>query len=155
MLCSTDWHSLLPQPESNLQVAFSSDATWGWGMTAACGVSFLLRPFNRAHECRFIMGSNKMLQVALGKSESDELRTNLHELGARLKGPSGLFFTKLPREEVGFCHNHGSMFALSKRDSSFSNAISISQLYSVFSRRLRTLNEMEIWCSLNLRAATH
>lgn len=46
------------------------------------------------------MGSNKMLQVALGKSESDELRTNLSEIGARLKGPSGLFFTKLPREEV-------------------------------------------------------
>ncbi|KAF5838424.1 ribosomal protein L10-domain-containing protein [Dunaliella salina] len=49
---------------------------------------------------RFVMGSNKMLQVALGKSESDELRTNLSEIGARLKGHSGLFFTKLPREEV-------------------------------------------------------
>ena len=44
-----------------------------------------------------------MLQVALGKSESDELRTNLSEIGARLKGHSGLFFTKLPREEVCVC----------------------------------------------------
>jgi len=53
----------------------------------------------RAH--RFIMGSNKMLQVALGKSESDELRTNLSVIASRLKGHVGLFFTKLPREEVG------------------------------------------------------
>jgi len=59
--------------------------------------------FAHIHVCRFIMGSNKMLQVALGKSESDELRTNLSEIGARLKGHSGLFFTKLPREEVCVC----------------------------------------------------
>jgi len=48
------------------------------------------------------MGSNKMLQVALGKSESDELRTNLSVIASRLKGHSGLFFTKLPREEVSY-----------------------------------------------------
>ena len=51
---------------------------------------------------RFVMGSNKMLQVALGKSESDELRTNLSVIASRLKGHSGLFFTKLPREEVSY-----------------------------------------------------
>jgi hypothetical protein len=49
------------------------------------------------------MGRNKMLAVALGKSPSDELRTNLSALSARMKGPVGLFFTKLPREEVGLC----------------------------------------------------
>lgn len=50
--------------------------------------------------CRFVMGSTKMLRVALGKSEADELRTNLSQLSARLKGQVGLFFTKLSREEV-------------------------------------------------------
>jgi hypothetical protein len=46
------------------------------------------------------MGSNKMLQVALGKTEADEYRANLHLLSARLKGHVGLLFTKLPRDEV-------------------------------------------------------
>ncbi len=35
---------------------------------------------------RFVMGSTKMLAVALGKEESDELRPNLHKLAARIKG---------------------------------------------------------------------
>ena len=50
---------------------------------------------------RFVLGSNGLLQVALGKSESDEYRPDLHLLSDRLKGQVGLFFTKLPREEVG------------------------------------------------------
>ncbi|GBF93536.1 hypothetical protein Rsub_06256 [Raphidocelis subcapitata] len=49
---------------------------------------------------RFVMGSNKMLQVALGKTPADEYRTNLHLLSERLRGHVGLFFTTLPREEV-------------------------------------------------------
>ncbi|KAI8471851.1 MAG: ribosomal protein L10-domain-containing protein [Monoraphidium minutum] len=49
---------------------------------------------------RFVMGSNKMLQVALGKTDADEYRANLSALSARLKGHVGLFFTKLPRDEV-------------------------------------------------------
>jgi mRNA turnover protein 4 len=56
------------------------------------------------------MGSNKMLQVALGKTPADEYRTNLHLLSERLRGHVGLFFTSLPREEVdrafaGFEHD--------------------------------------------------
>jgi hypothetical protein len=46
------------------------------------------------------MGSNKMLQVALGKTEADEYRANLSRLSARLRGHVGLFFTSLPREEA-------------------------------------------------------
>lgn len=46
------------------------------------------------------MGSNKMLQVALGKTEADEYRTNLSRLSERLRGHVGLFFTSLPRDEV-------------------------------------------------------
>lgn len=46
------------------------------------------------------MGSNKLIQVALGKTSADEYKTNLSQLSGRLKGNVGLFFTKLPQEEV-------------------------------------------------------
>lgn len=49
---------------------------------------------------RFSMGSNKVLKVALGKSESDEYLPGLHQLSERAAGSVGLFFTKLPRAEV-------------------------------------------------------
>jgi len=50
---------------------------------------------------RFCMGSNKVLQVALGRSGADEYGANLSKLSERIVGSVGLFFTKLPREEVG------------------------------------------------------
>jgi hypothetical protein len=33
-----------------------------------------------------VLGSNKVLQVALGKTPADELRTNLHQLSERVGG---------------------------------------------------------------------
>ena len=47
------------------------------------------------------MGSTGVLQVALGRSAADEYGANLSELSRRIVGNVGLFFTKLPREEVG------------------------------------------------------
>lgn len=49
---------------------------------------------------RFCMGSNKVLQVALGKSEADEAKQDLHRLSNRIRGATGLFFTTLKHEEV-------------------------------------------------------
>ena len=46
------------------------------------------------------MGSNKVLQVALGREESDEYKQNISELSNRIRGKIGLFFTKLPQNEV-------------------------------------------------------
>lgn len=46
------------------------------------------------------MGSNKVLRVALGKSDSDEYMPGVHQLSAHATGNVGLFFTKLPRAEV-------------------------------------------------------
>ena len=46
------------------------------------------------------MGATKVLQVALGRSESDEVRTNIHLLSEKLKGHAGLFCTSLSKEEV-------------------------------------------------------
>ena len=50
--------------------------------------------------CRFCMGSNKVLQVALGRSESDECQPNISQLAKRINGSVGLFFTGLPHSEV-------------------------------------------------------
>ncbi len=43
---------------------------------------------------KFVIGKNKVLQVALGKSEEDEPKLNSHQLSTYLKGNSGLFFSK-------------------------------------------------------------
>lgn len=58
-----------------------------------------LREEMKAHS-KFILGSNAILQVALGRSPSDELRTNLHLLSEKIKGQVGLLFTSLPSDEV-------------------------------------------------------
>lgn len=50
--------------------------------------------------CRFCLGSNKVLKVALGKSETDEHKPNLHLMSERIKGSVGLFFTTMPRDKV-------------------------------------------------------
>lgn len=49
---------------------------------------------------KFIMGANKVLRVALGNDAATEYRTGLAELAERVRGSTGLFFTKLPRPEV-------------------------------------------------------
>ena len=48
----------------------------------------------------FCLGSNKVLKVALGKSEAEEDRSNLHLLANDMSGNSALLFTKLPRPDV-------------------------------------------------------
>ena len=52
------------------------------------------------------MGSNKVLQVALGREESDEYKQNISELSNRIRGKIGLFFTKLPQSEVHASAHH-------------------------------------------------
>lgn len=49
---------------------------------------------------RFILGSNKIMQVALGRTDADEYKVNLHLLAERLKGDVGLFCTNLDHEQV-------------------------------------------------------
>ncbi|KAL1338536.1 hypothetical protein HN51_033158 [Arachis hypogaea] len=49
---------------------------------------------------RFFLGSNKVMQVSLGRSPSDEVRSGLHKVSKLLRGDSGMFFTNLSKEEV-------------------------------------------------------
>ncbi|KAJ8767718.1 hypothetical protein K2173_020658 [Erythroxylum novogranatense] len=49
---------------------------------------------------RFFLGSNKVMQVSLGRSVSDEIQPGIHKVSKLLRGDTGLFFTNLPKEEV-------------------------------------------------------
>jgi mRNA turnover protein 4 len=49
---------------------------------------------------RFFLGSNKVLQVALGKTDSEEYRDGTHKAAELISGNRGLLFTNLPKEEV-------------------------------------------------------
>ncbi|KAL9448250.1 hypothetical protein AB3S75_015678 [Citrus x aurantiifolia] len=49
---------------------------------------------------RFFLGSNKVMQVALGRSVSDEIQPGLHKVSKFLCGNTGLFLTNIPKEEV-------------------------------------------------------
>lgn len=42
---------------------------------------------------KFVIGKNKVMQVALGKTEDDSYKENSYLIGPFLKGNSGLFFT--------------------------------------------------------------
>ncbi|XWS67598.1 hypothetical protein CRYUN_Cryun04dG0019500 [Craigia yunnanensis] len=49
---------------------------------------------------RFFLGSNKVMQVALGRSASDEIRPGLYKVSKLLRGDTGLLLTNMAREEV-------------------------------------------------------
>ncbi|CAM8901392.1 unnamed protein product [Rhodiola kirilowii] len=49
---------------------------------------------------RFFLGSNKVMQVALGRSESDEIRSGISNVSKLLHGDAGLVFTNMPKEDV-------------------------------------------------------
>ncbi|KAJ4979976.1 hypothetical protein NE237_010756 [Protea cynaroides] len=49
---------------------------------------------------RFFLGSNKVMQVSLGRSIADEIRPGVHKVSKLLRGDTGLYFTNLPKEEV-------------------------------------------------------
>lgn len=49
---------------------------------------------------RFFLGSNKVLQIALGRTEAEELKDGLHKASEMLHGECGVLMTNLPGEEV-------------------------------------------------------
>nr|VDD36789.1 unnamed protein product [Brassica oleracea] len=52
------------------------------------------------HNGRFFLGSNKVMQVALGRSASDEIRPGIFKASKLVHGDAGLLVTDMPKEEV-------------------------------------------------------
>lgn len=60
-----------------------------------------VRLYFREDNSRIFLGKNKLLQIALGRTEEEEYQENLHHVGKRIKGGSvGLLLTSLPRQQV-------------------------------------------------------
>lgn len=55
---------------------------------------------NEWKHSRFFFGKNRIMQLGLGKTESDETEENLHKLSARVHGQCGLLFTNKEKDEV-------------------------------------------------------
>uniref|UniRef100_A0A0B6YBL6 Ribosome assembly factor mrt4 n=1 Tax=Arion vulgaris TaxID=1028688 RepID=A0A0B6YBL6_9EUPU len=49
---------------------------------------------------RFFFGKNKVVQIALGRTEDEEYRENLHKLTRQMQGQTGLLFTNKKEKEV-------------------------------------------------------
>ncbi|OVA02756.1 Ribosomal protein L10/acidic P0 [Macleaya cordata] len=49
---------------------------------------------------RFFLGSNKVMQISLGRSVADEIRPGIHKVSKLLRGDAGLCFSNLPKEEI-------------------------------------------------------
>lgn len=51
-------------------------------------------------DARFIFGKNRIMQLGLGKSEDDEVESDIHKLSKRLRGQCGLLFTVRGENDV-------------------------------------------------------
>ncbi|CAH1991978.1 unnamed protein product [Acanthoscelides obtectus] len=49
---------------------------------------------------RFFFGKNRVIAVGLGRSEEEEIETDLHKISKVLKGQCGLLFTNCKKKEV-------------------------------------------------------
>ncbi|KAK3741821.1 hypothetical protein RRG08_018521 [Elysia crispata] len=49
---------------------------------------------------RFFFGKNRVMQLALGRTDEEEYRENLHKLTRHLQGQTGLLFTNATEKEV-------------------------------------------------------
>ncbi|KAK0588391.1 hypothetical protein LWI29_000390 [Acer saccharum] len=74
---------------------------------------------------RFFLGSNKVMQVALGRSASDEIRVGLHKVSKLLRGDSGLFLTNMPREEVESLFNKYEDYDFARTGSTASEKVEL------------------------------
>lgn len=49
---------------------------------------------------RFIFGKKRIMQIALGRTQAEEIETDLHKLSKRLSGQVGLLFTEKSKQDV-------------------------------------------------------
>ncbi|KAK3002109.1 hypothetical protein RJ639_021718, partial [Escallonia herrerae] len=67
---------------------------------------------------RFFLGSNKVMQVSLGRSVADEIRPGLHKVSKLLRGNSGLCFTNMPKDEAQRIFNEYEEYDFARTGSS-------------------------------------
>jgi len=61
-------------------------------------------------DSRFIFGQNRLMQLALGKSEADEAEPGLHHLASRIRGQCGLLFTdKAPDDVIEWAEHYSAL----------------------------------------------
>ncbi|CAL5377814.1 unnamed protein product [Camellia sinensis] len=76
---------------------------------------------------RFFLGSNKVMQVSLGRSVSDEIRPGLHKISKLIRGDSGLCFTNLPKEEVQRLFNEFEEYDFARTGSIASEKVELQE----------------------------
>lgn len=76
---------------------------------------------------RFFLGSNKVMQVALGHSAADEIRPGLHKVSKLLRGDAGMFFTNLPKEEVERLFNEFEEYDFARTGSTATEKVELKE----------------------------
>ncbi|KAK9287398.1 hypothetical protein L1049_015817 [Liquidambar formosana] len=76
---------------------------------------------------RFFLGSNKVMQISLGRSVADEIRPAIHKVSKLLRGDAGLFFTNLPKEEVQRLFNEYEEYDFARTGSPASEKVELKE----------------------------
>ncbi|KAJ7946654.1 Ribosome assembly factor mrt4 [Quillaja saponaria] len=76
---------------------------------------------------RFFLGSNKVMQVCLGRSADDEIRPGLHKVSKLLRGDAGLLCTNLPKEEVERLFNEYEEYDFARTGSSVTEKVELKE----------------------------
>ncbi|CAI9764504.1 unnamed protein product [Fraxinus pennsylvanica] len=76
---------------------------------------------------RFFLGSNKVMQVALGRSAADEIRPGLHKISKLLRGDSGICSTSLPKDEVERLFNEYEDFDFARTGSIATEKVELNE----------------------------
>ncbi|KAG2705260.1 hypothetical protein I3760_05G043800 [Carya illinoinensis] len=76
---------------------------------------------------RFFLGSNKVMQVSLGRSAADEIIPCIHKVSKLLRGNSGLCFTDLPKEEIERLFNEYEEYDFARTGSMASEKVELKE----------------------------
>ncbi|KAL8160166.1 hypothetical protein V2J09_001703 [Rumex salicifolius] len=76
---------------------------------------------------RFFLGSNKVMQVALGRAISDEIKPGIYKVSKLLRGDSGLLLTNLPKEEVHKLFNSFEVYDFARTGSIATDKVELKE----------------------------
>ncbi|KAF5448587.1 hypothetical protein F2P56_029104 [Juglans regia] len=76
---------------------------------------------------RFFLGSNKVMQVSLGRSAADEIIPGIQKVSKLLRGNSGLCFTNLPKEEIERLFNEYEEYDFARTGSIASEKVELKE----------------------------